>query len=294
MTAHDSGWKWWLAFSFLPDFHRLHWHQLAWRTQRRSGHSRTPGSGPSARRPVPYAAAGRREGVKSGGGVNAARSERDGPGHRQHGRRTEIQSVTFRSIARTSRGPTTMALSPIRRRHCEVSDSSIRVRCGDGPCRLRAIPSGRALRCNLRSAPIFASIPIASTRWRSLRAPLAGPAPETRVSIPEPSRASVPIANKCIPLDVMAHCPTRARCANPQGVLLSATLRSGLGSQGYGASRLGAARNATEAPRSLRSLVRPHHSRPSPRQALRPRWLCCARVGQINHHVRRLSPHNEP
>ena len=30
--AHDSGWKWWLAFSFPPDFHRLHWHQLAWRT----------------------------------------------------------------------------------------------------------------------------------------------------------------------------------------------------------------------------------------------------------------------
>ena len=32
MTAHDSGWKWWLTFSFPPDFHRLHWHQLAWRT----------------------------------------------------------------------------------------------------------------------------------------------------------------------------------------------------------------------------------------------------------------------
>ena len=116
-------------------------------------------------------------------------------------------SVTFRSIARTSRGSTTMAISPARLR----SDSSIRLRCGDGPCRLRAIPSGRALRCNLRL-----------------------PAPETRVSIPEPPRASVPIANN-IPLDVMAHCPTRARCANPQGVLLSATLRSGLGSQGYGA-----------------------------------------------------------
>ena len=37
------------------------------------------------------------------------------------------------------------------------------------------------------------------------------------------------------PPDVMDHCPTRARCANPQGVLLSATLRSGPGSQGYGA-----------------------------------------------------------
>ena len=204
---------------------------------------------------------------EAGERANAARREREGPGHRQHGRRTEMQSVTLRSIARTSRGSTTMAISPARLR----SHSSIRVRCGDGPspCRLRAIPSGRALRCNLRSAPICASIPIASARWRSLRAPLAGPAPETRVSIPEPHRASGTVTNN-IPLDVMAHCPTRARCANPAsgGVLL---LRSGPGSQGYGAARLGAARNATEAPRSLRSLVRPHHSRPSPRQALRPR-----------------------
>jgi len=31
-VAHDSGWKWWLTFSFPPDSHRLHWHQLAWRT----------------------------------------------------------------------------------------------------------------------------------------------------------------------------------------------------------------------------------------------------------------------
>ena len=158
-----------------------------------------------------------RRGEWSGRGANAARREREGPGHRQHGRRTEMQSVTSRSIARTSRGSTTMAISPARLR----SDSSIRVRCGDGPCRLRAIPSGRALRCNLRSASISASIPIVSARWRSLRAPLAGPAPETRVSIPEPHRASGTVANN-IPLDVMAHCPTRARCANPAsgGVLL--------------------------------------------------------------------------
>ena len=26
------GWRWWLAFFLLPDSHRLHWHQLAWRT----------------------------------------------------------------------------------------------------------------------------------------------------------------------------------------------------------------------------------------------------------------------
>ena len=32
MAAHESGWKWWHTCSFLPDFHRLHWHQLAWRT----------------------------------------------------------------------------------------------------------------------------------------------------------------------------------------------------------------------------------------------------------------------
>ncbi len=105
---------------------------------------------------------------EAGERANAARREREGPGHRQHGRRTEMQSVTSRSIARTSRGSTTMAISPARLR----SDSSIRVRCGDGPCRLRAIPSGRAPRCNLRSAPICASIPIASARWRSLRAPV--------------------------------------------------------------------------------------------------------------------------
>ena len=32
---------------------------------------------------------------------------------------------------------------------------------------------GRAFRCNLRFAPISAAIPVASARWRSLRAPLA-------------------------------------------------------------------------------------------------------------------------
>ena len=41
---------------------------------------------------------------EAGERANAARREREGPGHRQHGRRTEMQSVTLRSIARTSRG----------------------------------------------------------------------------------------------------------------------------------------------------------------------------------------------
>ena len=49
-----------------------------------------------------------------------------------------MQSVTLRSIARTSRGSTTMAISPARLR----SDSSIRVRCGDG----------RSLRAGLSAA----------------------------------------------------------------------------------------------------------------------------------------------
>ena len=42
--------------------------------------------------------------------------------------------------------------------------------------RFRATPSGRALRCNLRFAPISAAIHVASARYRSLRAPLAGKA----------------------------------------------------------------------------------------------------------------------
>ena len=40
MTAHDSGWRWWLTFFLLPDFHRLHCHQLAWRTDGRTLHVR--------------------------------------------------------------------------------------------------------------------------------------------------------------------------------------------------------------------------------------------------------------
>ena len=31
-AAHDSGWRWWLTFSLLPDFHRLHSRQFAWHT----------------------------------------------------------------------------------------------------------------------------------------------------------------------------------------------------------------------------------------------------------------------
>ena len=148
---------------------RIRAAEVARRTRRPS---RQAAGLPAMGRSSPAPRHGRPPSWRNGGESEAGegrtpRGAREGPGHRQHGRRTEMQSVTFRSIARTSRGSTTMAISPARLR----SDSSIRVRCGDGPCRLRAIPSGRALRCNLRSAPIFASIPIASTRWRSLRAP---------------------------------------------------------------------------------------------------------------------------
>ena len=177
-----------------------------------------------------------------------------------------MQSVTFRSIARTSPGSTTMAISPARLR----SDSSIRVRCGDGPCRLRAIPSGRALRCNLRL-----------------------PAPETRVSIPEPPRASTPVANN-IPLDVMDHCPTRARCANPQGVLLSATLRSGLGSQGYGAKAPRRAKNRDRGSALPAVACAPAPLAPLAAPGLAATVALLRARGPLNHHVRRLSPHNEP
>ena len=50
-------------------------------------------------------------------------------------------------------------------------------------------------------------------------------------------------------------------------------------------ARLGPARRATVAPRSLRSLVRPHHSRTAPGHSFRPRWLRCARVSQRDHHI---------
>ena len=179
-----------------------------------------------------------------------------------------MQSVTLRIIARTSRGSTTMAISSARLR----SDSSIRVRCGDGPCSMPAIPSGRALRCNLRL-----------------------PAPETRVSIPEPLRASTcQSLTNTTPLDVMAHCPTRARCANPQGVLLSATLRSGLGSQGYGAEapRRGEKRDRGSALPAVACAPAPLAPLAAPGLAAAVALLRAR--GPLNHHVRRLSPHNEP
>ena len=198
-----------------------------------------------------------------------------------------MQSVTFRSIARTSRGSTTMAISPARLR----SHSSIRVRCGDGPCRLRAIPSGRALRCNLRSAPICASIPIASARWRSLRAPLTGPAPETRVSIPEPHRASGTVTNN-IPLDVMAHCPTRARCANPASGGSSSSFRPWLARLRRCAPRRAKKRDRGSALPAVACAPAPLAPLAAPSLAATVTLLRAR--GPLNHHVRRLSPHNEP
>ena len=84
---------------------------------------------------------------------------------------------------------------------------------------------------------------------------------------------------KGVLLPTYAHCPTRAHCANPFGVLHSAhaPLRPGLAGQRR-QGRLDPSRRATVA-RSLRSL-RPHHSRTAPGHALRPRWLRCARVNQ--------------
>ena len=74
-------------------------------------------------------------------------------------------------------------------------------------------------------------------------------------------------------------------------VLHSATLRSGRDSQGNGAVRLNPPRRATVAPRSLRSLVRPHHSRTATGYALRPRWLPCASVSQQTVTAGRNDPH---
>ena len=77
---------------------------------------------------------------------------------------------------------------------------------------------------------------------------------------------------------MMAHCPTRSHCANPFGVLHSASLRYGDSAQCHAAPRLAPVEYATVA-QSLRSL-RPHHSRIPPAQAFRPSWLRCERVIQ--------------
>ena len=58
---------------------------------------------------------------------------------------------------------------------------------------------------------------------------------------------------------MMSHCPTRSHCANPSGVLHSASLRYGDSAQCHAAARLAPVEYATVA-QSLRSL-RPHHSR---------------------------------
>ena len=76
---------------------------------------------------------------------------------------------------------------------------------------------------------------------------------------------------------MMSDCATRAPFANPlPRVLRFASLRYGNDSQCQGAP----GSRPTVAPRSLRSLVRPHHSDGSPALALRPLWLRCARVSQ--------------
>ena len=77
---------------------------------------------------------------------------------------------------------------------------------------------------------------------------------------------------------MMSHCPTCSHCANPCGVLHSASLRYGDSAQCHAAARLAPVQYATVA-RSLRSL-RPHHSRIPPAQAFRQSWLRCERVKQ--------------
>ena len=84
---------------------------------------------------------------------------------------------------------------------------------------------------------ISASIPIASSRWRSLRATLARKAAMSahrsgRTCQAQPPKGAVPGTNK-YSSDVMDHCATRAHCANPAsgGVLHSAALRSGRDSE---------------------------------------------------------------
>ena len=84
---------------------------------------------------------------------------------------------------------------------------------------------------------ISASIPIASSRWRSLRAALARKAATSahRLQTPcraQPPKGAVPGTNK-FSSDVMDHCATRAHCANPAsgGVLHSAALRCGRDSE---------------------------------------------------------------
>ena len=76
-------------------------------------------------------------------------------------------------------------------------------------------------------------------------------------------------------LPTYAHCPTRAQCANPCGVLRFAPAGT---RRATALARLDPSARATVA-RSLRSL-RPHHSRTPTGHALRPRWLPCARVNQ--------------
>ena len=103
-----------------------------------------------------------------------------------------------------------------------------------------AMPSARAIRCNLRSLRSLRfplSIPIASSRWRSLRAALATKAATSahRLQAPcrtQPPKGAVPGTNK-YSSDVIVHRATRAHCANPAsgGVLHSAALRCGRDSE---------------------------------------------------------------
>ena len=100
----------------------------------------------------------------------------------------------------------------------------------------RAMPSARALRSNLRFAPISSAIPIASASKLAARSACRQSgtvsASIERKCLAQPPKGAVPGTNK-YSSDVMDHCATRAHCANPAagGVLHSAALRCGRDSE---------------------------------------------------------------
>ena len=116
------------------------------------------------------------------------------------------------------------------------------------------------------------------------------PQPRSRTS---PASAEPPthserpprLTGVCRSSDVMAHCPTRARCANPQGVLLYAPLRSGHGSQGYGAEapRPAEKRDRGSALPAVACAPAPLALPAAPSLAAMVALLCAR--GPIDHHV---------
>ena len=147
-----------------------------------------------------------------------------------------------------------------------------------------AMPPARAIRSNhgSQASRNFLSYPYRLRAQARCALRLRGGAarPALRLQTPCKAGRSKGLCRwREIAADVMFHCATRAHCANPlRGS--STPLRSvTAGTRNETAlARLGPARRATVA-QSLRSL-RPHHSRTTPGQSFRTRWLRCARVSQ--------------